>query len=354
MTVEHVRIAGVVVAALFAGYGILRYRRGGWSRFDLLLALLIAAGVTLISLLPQVGEIFVRLFGLENRAFALLSFSTLLLFGLFLYLLGRVREATRRSGEIVTGLAVNHYAEKYLDRSSQEAKLGEDRAEILIIIPAYDEEGGIREVLRRVPKKELLGYEVKTVVVDDGSSDATAAIARQEGFPVVSHVVNRGQGDALRTGFAIAQLERAEIVINLDADGQYNPEEIERLVEPIIEEEADFVLGSRFMGFYEEAGSVRHVGVVFFSKMISILTGTKISDCTNGFRAIRVSELHKLELVEDRFNATEIILEALKNRLRFEQVPVTMLSRAAGETKKPPKLAYPLGVFRVIISTWLR
>ncbi|MDQ3590482.1 MAG: DUF2304 family protein [Actinomycetota bacterium] len=350
---EHVRIAGVVVAALFAGYGILRYRRGGWSRFDLLLAVLIAAGVTLISLLPQVGEIFVRLFGLENRAFALLSFSTLLLFGLFLYLLGRVREASRRSGEIVTGLAVNQYAEKYLDRSPREAELGEGNREVLIIIPAYDEEGGIRKVLRKVPKN-LLGYEVKTVVVDDGSSDATAAIAREEGVPVISHVVNRGQGDALRTGFAIAQLERADIVINLDADGQYKPEEIERLVEPILEDEADFVLGSRFMGFYEEAGSVRHVGVVFFSKMISILTGTKISDCTNGFRAIRVSELHKLDLVEDRFNATEIILEALKNKLRFAQVPVTMLSRAAGETKKPPKLAYPLGVFRVIISTWLR
>ena len=349
MTAEHVRIAGVVVAALFAGYGIVRYRRGGWSRFDLLLSLLIAAGVTLISLLPQVGEIFVRLFGLENRAFALLSFSTLLLFGLFLYLLGRVREASRRSGEIVTGLAVNQYAERYLDRSSQQ----EGRREILIIIPAYDEEGGIREVLCRVPES-LLGYEVKTVVVDDGSSDATAAITREEGFPVVSHVVNRGQGDALRTGFAIAQLERADIVINLDADGQYKPEEIERLVKPIIDDEADFVLGSRFMGFYEEAGSVRHVGVVFFSKMISILTGTRISDCTNGFRAIRVSELHKLDLVEDRFNATEIILEALKNKLRFAQVPVTMLSRAAGETKKPPKLAYPLGVFRVIISTWLR
>jgi glycosyltransferase involved in cell wall biosynthesis len=264
-----------------------------------------------------------------------------------------VREASRRSGEIVTGLAVNQYAEKYLDRSTREAEPGEGRREILIVIPAYDEEGGIREVLRKVPKS-LLGYEVKTVVVDDGSSDATAAIAREEGVPVVSHVVNRGQGDALRTGFAIARLERADIVINLDADGQYKPEEIERLVEPIIADEADFVLGSRFMGFYEEAGSVRHVGVVFFSKMISILTCAKISDCTNGFRAIRVSKLHKLDLVEDRFNATEIILEALKNKLRFAQVPVTMLSRAAGETKKPPKLAYPLGVFRVIISTWLR
>jgi glycosyltransferase involved in cell wall biosynthesis len=296
-----------------------------------------------------VGEIFTRLFGLENRGFALLSFATLLLFGLFLYLLNQVQEARRHNGEIVTGLALRQYAERYL---SPEERLS-DKREILIIIPAYNEEGGIRGVLQRVPK-ELLGYEVKTVVVDDGSTDATEVITLEEGSPIVSHVVNRGQGDALRTGFAIAQLERAEIVINLDADGQYKPEEIERLVKPIIEDKADFVLGSRFMGFYEEAGSVRHVGVVFFSRLISLLTGIRISDCTNGFRAIRVSELHRLDLREDRFNATEIILEALKKKLRFEQVPVTMLSRAAGETKKPPKLAYPLGVFRVIISTWLR
>ena len=349
MTAEHVRFAGIIVAALFAVYGVLRYRRGGYSRFGLLLSLLIAFGVALVSVVPQVGEVFTRLFGLEDRGFALLSFATLLLFALFLYLLNQVQEARRRNGEIVTGFAASQYAEQYL---SPEERLSE-RREILIIVPAYNEEGGIREVLRRVPE-EILGYAVKIVVVDDGSTDDTAAIVREEGLPIVTHVVNRGQGDALRTGFQIARTERADIVINLDADGQYKPEEIERLVKPIIEDRADFVLGSRFMGFYEEAGSVRHVGVVFFSKLISLLTGVKISDCTNGFRAIRVSELHKLDLREDRFNATEIILEGLKNRLRFEQVPVTMLSRTAGETKKPPKLAYPLGVFRVIIQTWLR
>ena len=349
MTAEHVRFAGIIVAALFAVYGVLRYRRGGYSRFGLLLSLLIAFGVALVSVVPQVGEVFTRLFGLEDRGFALLSFATLLLFALFLYLLNQVQEASRRNGEIVSGLAVRQFTEQYLQQEEQPP----DRHEILIVVPAYDEEGGIREVLRKVPE-EILGYEVKVVVVDDGSTDATAAIVREEDFPIVTHVVNRGQGDALRTGFQIAQVERADIVINLDADGQYKPDEIERLVKPIIEDRADFVLGSRFMGFYEEAGSVRHVGVVFFSKLISLLTGVKISDCTNGFRAIRVSELHKLDLREDRFNATEIILEGLKNKLRFEQVPVTMLSRVAGETKKPPKLAYPLGVFRVIIQTWLR
>ncbi|HEV2094360.1 MAG TPA: glycosyltransferase family 2 protein [Rubrobacter sp.] len=346
---EHISIAGVVIALLFAAYGLFKFRGGG-SRLDLLLSLLIALGVALVSVVPQIFEPVSRLLGLENRAFALLGLANLLLFGLILNLLARVRAAGRRSGEIVTGLAVRDYEENYL---SPKERLEGHPGEVLIIVPAYDEEGGIRGVLRRIPD-EVLGHQVKTVVVDDGSTDRTAAVARSEGVPVVTHVVNRGQGDALRTGFAIAQAEGAEVVVNLDADGQYKPEELDRLVGPIIEGEADFVLGSRFMGFYEESGSVRHVGVVFFSRMISLLTGVRVSDCTNGYRAIRVSELHKMDLREDRFNANEITLEALRNKLRFHQVPISMMSRAAGETKKPPRLAYPLGVFRVIISTWLR
>jgi hypothetical protein len=351
MSIEHVSIAGVVIAALFAAYGVLRYRGGG-SRLDLLLSLFIALGVALVSLVPQVFEPASRLLGLENRAFALLGLANLLLFALFLNMLGRVREAGRRSGEIVTGLTLRDYAERYgpFEQGSEDP---ERRGQVLIIVPAYNEGGSIREVLRKIPE-EVLGYEVKTVVVDDGSDDETGVVALQEGVPVAAHVVNRGQGDALRTGFAIAQLERADAVINLDADGQYKPEEIEPLVKPVIEGEADFVLGSRFKGFYEERGSVRHIGVAFFSRMLTILTGTRISDATNGFRAIRVSELQKLDLREDRFNATEIILEALNKKLRYAEVPVTMLKRAAGETKKPKRLAYPIGVARVIISTWLR
>ncbi|MGB3683899.1 MAG: DUF2304 family protein [Rubrobacteraceae bacterium] len=350
MTLDQVRFVGVLVAGLLAAYGIFKYRREEGRRFDLLVTFLIAFGVAVVSVFPRTGDILGWLFGLENRAFALLSFAVLLLFGLFLYLMGQVRIAQQRNGEIVTSLAIRQYVDRYIKPEEAGRKKSQ---EILIIVPAYNEEGGIRDVLNRVPT-ELVGYGVKTVVVDDGSRDATEKIAREEGFPVATLVVNRGQGDALRTGFEIAQLEESDIVINLDADGQYKPEEIERLIEPIIAGEADFVLGSRFHGFYEEAGSVRHIGVVFFSKMISILSGISISDCTNGFRAIRVSELHKLDLREDRFNATEIILEALRNKLRFKEVPVTMMRRSEGESKKPKRLAYPFGVFRVIIRTWLR
>jgi hypothetical protein len=182
---EHISIAGVVIAAIFAAYGVVRYRGGG-SRLDLLVSLLIALGVALVSVVPQIGGIFTRLLGLEDRGFALLSIAVLLLFGLFLNLLGRVREAGRRNGKIVTGLAVKDYSERYL--SSEERAEGHP-GEVLIIVPAYDEEGGIQGVLRRIPD-EVLGHEVKTVVIDDGSADRTADIARAEGVPVVSHVVS--------------------------------------------------------------------------------------------------------------------------------------------------------------------
>ncbi len=348
--IEQVSILGLVVALLFAGYGVVRYRRGRWRGIDLALALFLALGVAVVSVFPQVGDVFGWLIGLENRAFALLSFAVLVLLGLFLWLYNQLRIANRRNGEVVTAMAVRQYMQQY---GSPEPRREGEPGEILIVVPAYNEAGSILEVLERVPES-VLGYDVKTVIVEDGSEDGTEQVALGAGYPVAAHVVNRGQGDALRTGFEIARRENADIVINLDADGQYKPEEIELLVAPLIRGTADFVLGSRFAGFYEESGSVRHVGVVFFSKLISFLTGVWITDCTNGFRAIRVSELHKLDLREDRFNATEIILEALRNDLRFKEVPVTMLKRAEGESKKPRRLAYPLGVFRVIIETWLR
>ncbi|MBA2441691.1 MAG: glycosyltransferase family 2 protein [Rubrobacter sp.] len=347
----------MVLAAGLAVYGLVRYRYyGGWRRLDLLVVLLLAAGLAGVSVVPQVGEVFVRLLGLENRGFALLAASNLLLFGLFLYALGAARSASRFGGSMVSALAVREYRERYLGEPPEDGKeegspgsLGK----LLVIIPAYNEQEGLRAVLGRVPET-VAGYRTRTVVVVDGATDGTEAVALERGVPVATHVTNRGQGDALRTGFEIARLEGADVAVNLDADGQYLPEEIERLVAPIAEGEADFMLGSRFLGYYEEAGSLRHAGVVFFSRLVSLLAGVRITDCTNGLRAIRGSELGKLNLREDRFNATELLLEAVRCGLRIREVPVTMLRRAEGKSKKPERLAYPLGVLRVIVQTWLR
>ena len=142
--------------------------------------------------------------------------------------------------------------------------------------------------------------------------------------------------------------------MTMDADGQHQADDMPSLVQPVIDGEADYVMGSRFLGEYEESGGWRHAGIVVFTKAINLLGGVNLTDCTNGFRAIRASSLEKLELNEDRFNAPELIMEAAKKGLRIKEVPVTILKRAAGESKKPPRLGYPLGFLATIVRTWLR
>jgi hypothetical protein len=347
---DNVRIIGVLVALAFAAYGVTRYGRGKWAKSDLLLGLLIAAGIAAVAIYPGVGSFLTSVFQLHNRGIALLVFSNLLLFGLVFYLLGQVRASSRRSAEIVRAIARRQYQERF----APDSLLGTaERGKVLIVIPAYNEQDAIRGVLARVPH-QLLGLPVDTLVVVDGATDATEAVATSLNFPVAAHILRRGQGDALRTGFEIARAQHAEIVVNMDADGQHQPEELEKLLGPIVRDEADFVMGSRFLGHYEESGGARHLGIVFFSRLISLLSGVRITDSTNGFRAIRGSALAKLELREDRFSTAELILEAAKKKLRIREVPVTILRRAEGESKKPRRLGYPLGFLRVIIQTWLR
>jgi hypothetical protein len=351
---------------LFVGYGFLKYRKGNWSKFDFLLVLIVSVGIASVSIFPPVGNIFASAFRLENRLFALLVFSNFLLFGLFLYLLNQVRASNRRSREIVRGLARYYYNERYSANGEQyfskreprgeadeNGAIASDKGRLLVVIPAYNEQEAILGVLTRIPK-ELLGYEVEVLVVVDGATDATEAVVIKQNFRVASHIVKCGGGDALRTGFEIGRKEGADIVVNMDADGQHQPEELERLVAPIVKDEADFVVGSRFLGHYEERGSIRHLGVVLFSWVVSLLTSTKVTDCTNGFRALRVSDLERLRLQEEQYHTTELIIEASRRKLRYKEVPISVLRRAEGESKKPKHLRYPLGVLRTIIKTWLR
>jgi glycosyltransferase involved in cell wall biosynthesis len=130
---------------------------------------------------------------------------------------------------------------------------------------------------------------VRVIVVDDGSTDDTASEARRGGAVVARHRRNLGQGDGLRTGFALALQLDAAVVVTMDADGQHDPADVARLVRPVVADEADYVQGSRFLGAYDDAGGARHVGIKGFTTLINTLAGTTITDCTNGYRAIRAS-----------------------------------------------------------------
>ena len=343
---RNLQWVGVVVSLVLAAYSLARYHRHDYSRGNLFTGLAAAFGLFVIALYPPIVDPLRSLLMMQNRWFSVIFVAIVILFLLYLTLVSKLNDTNRKLGELVRALAQAE-CESELPPSEPTQGL------ISVVIPAYNEERAISGVLQHMPK-ELLGYPVEPIVVVDGGGDKTEAIVRREGHLVAPHRVNRGQGDALRTGFAVALSRDADIVMTMDADGQHQGSDMEGLLLPVVNGQADYVMGSRFLGEYEESGGWRHAGIILFTHMINLLGGVKLTDCTNGFRAIRASSLATLDLREDRFNAPELIMEAARKGLRIQEVPVTILKRAAGESKKPPRLRYPLGFMATIIKTWLR
>ncbi len=224
---------------------------------------------------------------------------------------------------------------------------------VALVMSALNEAESIQDVIADVPAS-VCGLRVVLVVVDDGSTDGTASVAQKSGATVARHADNLGQGEGLRTGFAVATALGAEVVVTMDADGQHDPAQLADLVDPVLRDEADYVQGSRWLGHYDDSGGARHVGIKGFTTLINLIARTDITDCTNGYRAIRASSLATMELVEDRFSAAEIIIEAAAHGLRMREVPVHIRSRAAGESRKPRGLRYPLGYLGTILRSWRR
>jgi len=224
---------------------------------------------------------------------------------------------------------------------------------IVVISPAHNEAENVGAVIHAMPE-EIDGYDVLPIVIDDGSEDGTADAARRAGALVASLPIRRGGGLALRVGYEIALRLGADIVVTIDADGQHLPEEMPVLVKPIIEGQADHVNGSRMLGEFERGPLIRHAGVHFFSWLVTILTGQRITDASSGYRATRADTLRKLVLEQDQFWSSEVLIECLRHRARIVEVPVTFLTRRGGESKKPKSLRYGWHFSKAIAKTWLR
>lgn len=329
------------VAVFILGWGFERYR----SRFvkaDLLVAAAIAAGLVLLAVLPSVFDYVGSVLDLERRVVAVSFLANLGLLALLLYYASALRSVKSDVAELTRSLSVE-----------QAPQTDGGRDEIFVVIPAYNEGDTIREVVQSLPRT-IRGYTVQPVVVSDGSADETAERAKYNGAMVVEHPLNQGQGGALQTGFRIASENDAAIVTTMDGDGQHPTDKLQDLVSPIIDDEADFVIGSRYVGEDRSGnGPVRKAGIRFFTAMINLLTKSEVTDCTNGFRAIRGSTIDELKFTEERFSAPELIIEARKNGMRVREIPITIAQRQAGETKKP-QLGYAIGLARTIMVTWLR
>ncbi|MBL8012390.1 MAG: glycosyltransferase family 2 protein [Candidatus Omnitrophica bacterium] len=204
---------------------------------------------------------------------------------------------------------------------------------ILIIIPAYNERANIRNTL-----KEIWALDVKTdvIVIDDGSKDATAQEARQAGAKVISLPFNLGIGGAVQTGFQFASQNDYDIAIQVDADGQHDVGYIRTILSPVLNNESDIVIGSRFMPQQEKgyrSSFARRLGIGFFVRLIGVLTGSLIYDPTSGFRAynkkmIRIFARH----YPHDFPEPEAIVLAGKFGAKIKELPVVMRKRQGGES----------------------
>jgi glycosyltransferase involved in cell wall biosynthesis len=273
-----------------------------------------------------------------------LVFSNFLLYVLVLRATVRTNRVDHSIASLVREMAKREFARDNPDPTG---------APITVVLPAYNEGDNIGSVLAQMPS-EAYGLAVDAIVVVDGSTDHTEAVVRELNVPVATHVINRGGGAALRAGYDLAVARGAEVIVTLDADGQHLPAEIPVLVNPILDGEADLVNGSRVLGHHEKDSRIRSAGVVFFSGLVSLLTWTKITDCSNAFRAIRADEVGKLDLRQQQFHTTELLIEALKKGLRVLEVPITIQRRTSGTSKKPSTLPYGWGFTKAIITTWLR
>ncbi|HEY2909103.1 MAG TPA: glycosyltransferase family 2 protein [Gemmataceae bacterium] len=197
--------------------------------------------------------------------------------------------------------------------------------DIWVVIPAFNEASRIRATL-----EELLPHQRDVVVVDDGSPDDTANVAKACGVWVVRHPINRGQGAALQTGIDFARLRGAAIIVTFDADGQHDPADIPALLAPVLSGEAEIALGSRFLGTTVGMPLSRRIVLklgVLFTRFASRI---RVTDSHNGFRAFSRSAVDALRIRQDRMaHASEILDEIRRLGLRYREVPVTVRYTAA-------------------------
>ncbi|WP_020660278.1 glycosyltransferase family 2 protein [Amycolatopsis benzoatilytica] len=230
---------------------------------------------------------------------------------------------------------------------------GAKLSELTVVIAAYNEAGGIGQVLEKMPD-ECLGLPVDVLVVVDGGTDDTAAIAEDHGAYVCVAPTNRGQGAALRLGYHLAAENGAKYIVTTDGDGQYDNSEMADLVAPLLEDTADFVTGSRRLGHEEADSRMRWLGVRVFAWLASLLTWRHITDTSFGFRSMHAKLACEIPLNEPQYQSSELMLGATARGARVLERPMSMRLRKAGKSKKGGSVVYGANYARVMTGTWWR
>lgn len=204
---------------------------------------------------------------------------------------------------------------------------------ILITIPAYNEASTIHRIISNIKKvMSSTKYQYKILVVDDGSNDNTAELASSAGAIVYSHPKNYGLAETFKTEIEKALELNANIIVHIDADAQYLPEDIPRLIREI-EKGNDLVLGNRFSSEIRHMPFIKRLGNKAFSRVISQITGLKIKDAQTGFRAFTREAAQKIEICSLHTYTQEQIIRAVREKFRIKEIPITFKSRESGKSR---------------------
>jgi len=217
---------------------------------------------------------------------------------------------------------------------------------IICVIPAFNESKTITKVINQARP-----YVKEIVIIDDGSTDNTAALAKISGATVLKHLINRGQGAALQTGDEYALSHGADIIIHFDADDQFQAQEIPDIIEPIKSGRADIVFGSRFLGKKVNLPKSKQYFIYPLAKLFTrLILGIKLSDPQNGFRAMNRTAAQKI-MIENRSMAhnSEIQSKAFQLGLRVAEVPITVTYHEFGQRFSGGlKIIYDLLIHKII------
>ncbi|HBA54176.1 glycosyltransferase family 2 protein [Syntrophorhabdus aromaticivorans] len=218
-----------------------------------------------------------------------------------------------------------------------------NRWKCLVIIPAFNEEGSVGQVVENVrshlPQSDIL-------VINDGSKDRTSEKARTCGAKVLDLPFNLGIGGAMQTGYKYAHMKGYDIAIQVDGDGQHDPKEIEKLLDALEERNLDMAIGSRFLERSEYPVSrARRIGIVILSRVISMIVGYEVTDPTSGFRAVnrRVIRLFSADYPQD-YPEPEAIVFLHRHGLHIGEVPVGMTARCTGESS----ITWPRSIYYMV------
>jgi len=202
---------------------------------------------------------------------------------------------------------------------------------ILVIIPAHNESKNIVDLLKKFDKVTL---SIDIVVIDDASQDNTSTIAQNMGAKIIRLPFNLGIGGTMQTGYLYAYYNDYDITVQVDGDGQHNPGDIETLVNPIINNEADMVIGSRFIEFKGfQSSYIRQLGIKYFENLIYLITGNRYTDPTSGFRACnRKVFANFVKYYPCDYPEPESLVTISRKKLKVIEVPTVMNERKEGQS----------------------